>query len=111
MNTGIIKKTATTAAAAATVVAGLSFASVDQAQAGGKHFWAGVGAGVVTGIVINEAVRHRRGHGHYYYDAPRHTSWDAHVAWCYDRYISYSHVDNRYTTHSGKRRRCNSPYL
>lgn len=111
MTIQIIKRTATAAAAVATLAAGMSITSIDDAQAGGKHFWTGVGAGIVTGIVVNEAIRHRR-HRHYeYYEAPRASSWDAHVAWCYDRYVSYSHHDDSFTTNSGYRKRCNSPYL
>lgn len=115
MNFGLAKKSAVTAIAVTALAAGMNFTTVEQAEAGKKHFWAGVGAGIVTGIVVNEVVRSNRARRHHatpnYYVEPAGSAWDAHVDWCYDRYVSYSHVDDRYTTHSGYRRRCNSPFL
>lgn len=107
MTTATVKRTATAALAIATMAAGLTFSTVGTANAGKHDFWRGVGAGFVTGVVVNEIGRSHR-HRH---STHRHSSWDAHVAWCYDRYRSYSHRDDRYTTNSGYRRRCNSPYL
>ena len=34
----------------------------------------------------------------------------AHVAWCYDRYLSYRAWDNSYQPYEGPRRQCWSPY-
>ena len=34
----------------------------------------------------------------------------AHVAWCYDRYLSYRAYDNTYQPYDGPRRQCWSPY-
>ena len=35
---------------------------------------------------------------------------NAHVRWCYDRYVSYRAWDNSYQPYNGQRRQCWSPY-
>ena len=37
-------------------------------------------------------------------------AWNAHVAWCYDRWRSYRAADNTYQPYNGPRRECRSPY-
>jgi hypothetical protein len=52
---------------------------------------------------------------HYYvYPAPRRayqSGWNAHVAWCYDRWRSYREYDNTYQPFHGPRRECRSPFF
>jgi len=50
---------------------------------------------------------------HVYHPAPRRayqSDWGAHVAWCYDRWRSYSEYDNTYQPFNGPRRECRSPF-
>ena len=110
MNTQFFRKTSIATLAVATLATGFTFATIDTADAGRRDFWAGVGAGVVTGVFINEVTRNRRARTVYVEPRPVYSSWDAHVGWCYDNYVSYSHHDNRYTTFSGFRKICNSPF-
>ena len=42
--------------------------------------------------------------------APARRLAAAHVAWCYDRYLSYRAWDNTYQPYEGPRRQCWSPY-
>ena len=35
----------------------------------------------------------------------------AHIAWCYDRWLSYRVRDNTYQPRHGHRKQCRSPYL
>ena len=110
MTTQVFKRTSIAALAVATIATGLTFTSVDTAEAGRKDFWAGVGAGVLTGVIVNEAVRNRRARTVYVEPRPVYSSWDAHVSWCYDHYKTYSHVDDKFTSTAGYRKYCNSPY-
>lgn len=96
--------------AAATVATAGTFATVDTAEAGSRDFWAGAGAGFITGVIVNESSRRHRYREPVYVER-RHSSWDAHVSWCYDRWRTYSHHDNRYTASAGYRKICRSPYL
>ena len=50
---------------------------------------------LITGAIINQ-------------QAPR--AGNAHVGWCYDRYISYRAYDNSFQPYNGPRRQCYSPY-
>jgi hypothetical protein len=46
--------------------------------------------------------------------APRYhysSAWEAHVAYCYDRWRSYREWDNTYQPFNGPRRKCRSPYI
>ncbi len=50
----------------------------------------------------------------YRYPAPRLSysrAWDAHVAYCYNRYRSYRSWDNTFQPYHGPRRACRSPYI
>jgi hypothetical protein len=38
------------------------------------------------------------------------SGWQAHVAWCYQRYRSYRASDNTFQPYNGPRRECYSPY-
>lgn len=108
MNT-TFKNTTAAVLAVATIATAGTFATVDTAEAGKNH-WKWAAGGFVAGVIVNEtARRHRYYEPHYV--APRHTAWDAHVSWCYDRWRTYSHHDNRYTKRPGLRVICHSPYL
>ena len=52
---------------------------------------------------------------HAYPVAPRRYygggAWEAHVAYCYDRWRSYRASDNTYQPFNGPRRECRSPYF
>ena len=52
---------------------------------------------------------------HAYPVAPRRHygggAWEAHVAYCYDRWRSYRASDNTYQPFNGPRRECRSPYF
>ena len=106
MNTQIAKKTfiATIAAAALAGLATVSF--TQEAEAGGKRFWRGVGAGVVAGVIIGETVRKSRKNKRTY----THNQWEAHVDWCYDNRPRYRERDNTFRYTGGRRRHCVSPY-
>lgn len=110
MNTQFFKKSAIAAIAAVTLATGFTVVTVEEAEAGRRDFWAGVGAGVVTGVIVNEVARGHRERRYYREPAPRYSAWDAHVSWCYDRYKTYSHHDDRFTSLSGYRKPCYSPY-
>ena len=109
----MFKKSAAAALTIATIATAATFGNVETAEAGNGKFWAGVGAGVVAGAIIHHNTRPR------YYQpapvyvapAPRASNWDAHVSYCYNRYRSYSHHDNAFTTRRGFRKTCRSPYL
>ena len=101
-----LKKTTLATVAAAVLATGFSIAGTEDAHAGRKDFWAGVGAGVVTGVIVNEVVRDRRDRRYH----RRASAWDAHVDWCYDRYRSYRERDNTFKPYGKRRRQCYSPY-
>lgn len=42
--------------------------------------------------------------------APGYGNYNAHVAWCYDRYRSYRQSDNTFQPYNGPRQLCRSPY-
>lgn len=43
-------------------------------------------------------------------EARRGGNWNAHVAWCHDRYRSYRSSDNTFQPYNGPRQQCFSPY-
>ena len=108
--TTTFKKTAAAALAVVTLAVAGTVSTTDTAEAGRKDFWAGAGAGFITGVIVNEATRNRRYHEPRYV-APRHSAWDAHVNWCYSRYRSYSHRTDTFISYGGRHKRCYSPYL
>ena len=107
----IFKKSAAAALTVATVATAATFGNVQTAEAGNGKFWAGVGAGVVAGAIIHHHTRPRYYRPAPVYVAPRGSNWNAHVAWCHNRYRSYSARDNAFTTYRGYRKTCRSPYL
>nr|WP_281503052.1 BA14K family protein [Ancylobacter crimeensis] len=38
------------------------------------------------------------------------SNWNAHVAWCHNRWRSYRSSDNTFQPNNGPRRQCISPY-
>ena len=107
MNTGFFKNSFAAAIGVVAITAATTVATTSGANAGSRDFWAGAGAGFITGVIVDRATRHHHGH---YHAAPRHTAWDAHVAWCYDRYLTYTHVTDTYMSTAGYRKKCYSPY-
>lgn len=107
------KNTAAATIAVVTLAAAGTVTTIDTAEAGRKDFWAGAGAGLITGVIINEAARNRNNNRHYRprHVAPRQSAWDAHVDWCYANYASYSHRSDTFIARGGREKRCNSPYL
>lgn len=73
-------------------------------RAGWRYYdgWWFPPAAFVAGAIIGGALSADRG----YYG----NNWDAHVAWCYNRYRSYREWDNTYQPYNGPRRQCYSPY-
>lgn len=107
-----MKKTTIAVLSVVTIASAATFGGVQNAEAGGKKFWRGVAVGAVGAAVIHHATRPRYVAPAPVYVAPRHASnWDAHVSYCYNRYRSYSHHDNAFTTRRGYRKTCRSPYL
>ncbi len=109
MNIQGFKKAALTTIAAATMATGFN---ISAAHAGSGDFWRGVGAGVIGGVVVNEAIRNRRSRTVYVerHRVRRVSSWEAHLDWCYDEYRSYRERDNTYKPYGKRRRQCRSPY-
>ena len=107
----VMKKTTVAALTVVTIASAATFGAVNNAEAGGKKFWRGVAAGAIGAAVIHHATRPRYVAPAPVYVAPAGGNWNAHVSWCYNRYNSYSHHDNRFTTFRGYRKTCRSPYL
>ena len=54
---------------------------------------------IIGGAIASGIARENRG-----------GSYNAHVAWCSDRYRSYRASDNTFQPYNGPRQQCNSPY-
>jgi hypothetical protein len=111
-----MKKLATGALVALLAVAGIGL-SAAPSDAGHRH-WNHDHSGITFGLSFGSPYYpyyHRPYRVHRYYrTAPRvrySSGWEAHVAWCYNRYRSYRDWDNTFQPYHGPRRECRSPYF
>lgn len=123
---------AATAAVMALTAVTATFGTTAAAEAGHRHrgdIVAGAALGIIGGVLLGQALAPRPGYAYappaYYaprYYQPRRVyrqprvvyqnvdPRSAHVAWCSNRYRSYSPYDNTWVSYSGYVRQCVSPY-
>ncbi len=105
----ILKKTAVTAIAVATLATATMTADAGRRE---RNLVIGAVGGLVVGAAL--ASRHNRYYDDHYYERrtyrPRRSYRSAHVSWCYNRYRSYRARSNTWVSYGGSIRTCHSPY-
>ncbi|MEP3232780.1 MAG: BA14K family protein [Hyphomicrobiales bacterium] len=72
----------------------------------GRNIGLGIGAGILTGVVVGSAIKSgRRHHGH-----SGNLALRKHVAWCAKRYKTYNARTDTFISYKHGKKRCNSPF-
>ena len=72
----------------------------------GRNIGIGIGAGILTGVVVGSVLKSGRGHhGH-----SGNVALRKHVAWCAKRYKTYNARTDTFISYKHGKKRCNSPF-